>query len=270
MRYLVCFKVVRDLDSVIESDWESAGGDEFEIDYTKKIWNCFDEAALETALQLKDEARRRGQGCEVHAVTISELEISDFVNRLFAVGMDSISVIRPDRENLRFRPDIVARVLAKYARGQGGFDAILTGMQASPGDNGQTAALLSQELDMHLVSAVTDLEMTEKGLRVTQDLGLLKRCMTVVQPAVYAMGNARHAYLRVATLREKRAAASKNANLLDWGSLEIASHISSEAAQPCALTPRQSGRICTEISGDSPEMAAEKLFEYGLKGALRE
>ena len=46
-RILACFKIVRDLESAIEEDWASAADESFDIDYTRKIISCFDEAALE-------------------------------------------------------------------------------------------------------------------------------------------------------------------------------------------------------------------------------
>ena len=39
MRILACFKIVRDLENVIDSDWKSAKDAGFRIDYTKKLIN---------------------------------------------------------------------------------------------------------------------------------------------------------------------------------------------------------------------------------------
>ena len=86
MKILVCFKVVRDLEQVIEEDWNVEEGASLSIDYTKKIWNCFDEAALETALRIKDAL---GGECQCSAVTVSDgsMEIGGFVRGLYGVDV---------------------------------------------------------------------------------------------------------------------------------------------------------------------------------------
>ena len=43
MRILACFKIVRDLENVIDSDWKSAKDAGFRIDYTKKLINDVDD-----------------------------------------------------------------------------------------------------------------------------------------------------------------------------------------------------------------------------------
>ncbi|MDR3305515.1 MAG: hypothetical protein LBS85_05795, partial [Clostridiales Family XIII bacterium] len=92
MNIIVCCKVVRDLDDVPAAEWSRAEDSTFEIDYTRKVWNFFDEAALETALCIKDETEGRGSSCDLTALTVvgSKERIDSFLIDLYAIQYGKI------------------------------------------------------------------------------------------------------------------------------------------------------------------------------------
>lgn len=51
MKILGCFKVVPDLDLIVDEDWAVEGQLQIDAGYVKLVWNCFDEGALEMMLR---------------------------------------------------------------------------------------------------------------------------------------------------------------------------------------------------------------------------
>ncbi len=218
MKLLVCFKVVNDLDSVMDEDWNHTSDGNVDISYTKRNLNCFDESALEIALRLCDQARERGKEAQVTALTIAgkNLHIENSISNLFAVKCTNVVKIECDMD-MRFNPRGVAAIISRYIHCGEDFDAIFFGRQASVGDNGQTGLLTAEMLGLPCVTEVSEVTLEGKDLRITSQIdGGVKR-QTVTSPVVMTIGNALHAYLRVATLREK---------------------MTSFKSQPTILTPR--------------------------------
>lgn len=260
-RILACFKIVRDLESAIEEDWASAVDESFDIDYTRKIISCFDEAALETTLCIAD----RNEGIRATAVTIGDEPIGDFIKNLYAIGFDEVVQIQTDQD-LRFRPQTVARLLARYVQDEGGFDAIVMGGQASPGDNRQIPYLLAELLNMPCMDFVADLKLMPEGMLAWRETQGCVELYQIATPAIYAMENAKHAYLRVATLREKLAASKKQARVLtaeELGSVRL-----EKEAEVQRMYPARKARTCRFLSSD-PEVAAKELVEEYITPVLK-
>ncbi|MDR2748031.1 MAG: hypothetical protein LBB77_11375 [Treponema sp.] len=88
MKIAVCFKTVPDFDQVVEADWDTfdpAAG----WTYVKRIFGCFDESALETALRLRSAWENSGETTECTAVTAAPLP-SPLCKTLFAAGFDRV------------------------------------------------------------------------------------------------------------------------------------------------------------------------------------
>jgi electron transfer flavoprotein beta subunit len=88
MKIAVCFKAVPDFDQVVDADW-----DNFSFDaawtYVKRVFGCFDESALETALRLRSAWEEAGEAAECTAVTAAPLP-SPLCKILFAAGFDRV------------------------------------------------------------------------------------------------------------------------------------------------------------------------------------
>ena len=208
MKILVCFKIVRELDTVLSADWEKAQDGDFDIGYTKKIINCFDESALETALCISSET-----GIEAYALTIGEGDIERYLKNLYAVGYSSVTRIECHKD-LDFMPRTKAKIIADFASEFGRFDAIFMGHQAGAGDHAVIPFLTAEHLGMPCINMVTDVEFKDNIWRAECEWGGGKRRINISEPAVYAFSNARHTYLRVPTLREKMAVKDKKINVI--------------------------------------------------------
>ena len=106
MKICVCFKIVPDLDQVLESDWRDISQG-LDTSYVKKMINCFDETALEMALRLKETAADTGAACT--AVTVGG-GLASLMKGLYAVGYDRVVNIPLERRE--FCPETVAALLA--------------------------------------------------------------------------------------------------------------------------------------------------------------
>ncbi|MDR2404019.1 MAG: hypothetical protein LBD78_08325 [Spirochaetaceae bacterium] len=88
MKIAVCFKAVPDFDQVVDADWDnfslSAG-----LGYVKRIFGCFDESALETALRLRSAWEDSGETTECTAITAAPLPLS-LCKTLFAAGFERV------------------------------------------------------------------------------------------------------------------------------------------------------------------------------------
>ena len=88
MKIAVCFKAVPDFDQVVQADWDS-----FSLasawTYVKRVFGCFDESALETALRLRSAWGESGEAVECTALTAAPLP-SPLCKTLFAAGFDRV------------------------------------------------------------------------------------------------------------------------------------------------------------------------------------
>jgi electron transfer flavoprotein alpha/beta subunit len=197
-------------------------------------------------------------------VTVSRPEdrIDTFIRSLYAASCTEVVRIICD-EDLRYRPTATAGLLAAYI--QGGFDAVLTGCSAGPADNAQVPCLVAELLDIPCVGGLVDLAADDGGLRASFRTEFGIRDMLVTVPAVYAFSNARHTYLRVATLREKLAVKDRRPVRPDAlpkpGRRENAVCYTRVYREE----KKREGRL---IEGGTPEEKTRVLFEERLRGVL--
>jgi|GEM_PF-845584 len=267
IKLLVCFKVVRDLDTVIEQDWLNAKDISFDIDYTKRIINCFDESALETALYLADTAKKTNTACiETVALTISNDNIADILKNLCAIKYSRVVNIQCDAD-LRFNPRAVAHIISRFVKAEAGFDAVLMGYQANAGNNSQTAFLVAELLNLPCVNMVYDIALINDGFRVVHQTSNGMRHVCVTSPAVFAFGNAKHTYLRTATLREKLAASNNNPIVRSIEEFGLEPSMLAEYADKTVLSIycEKKKRECYFINAETAEEKAGLLVEKYIR-----
>ena len=262
MNLLVCFKIEKDLDSVMENDWNRASVNSLDISYAKNMINFYDEAALEAALRLADEAKVQERQVTITAVTVGTGNQDFFFKNLFAVGIDRIVQIVCEDE-LRFTPNRVSSLLSSFIN-DGEYDAILMGQKASIGDNGQTPLITAQLLGLPCITQVMGITLTGECFRVEHQIDGAIRRATITVPSVYAFCNSWHPFLRVATLREKLAVSKHSAQTLDSRDLK-APPILSHDPTLIQIYRRKSEKNCTFLQGETPADKARKLYEQYLK-----
>ena len=253
MNILCCFKISPDYDKVVEKDWAAVGSNGPDTSYVPRSPGCYDEAALELALRLRDEATARGDTVRVTAATVSNTAPAAFVRQLYALGVDR--VVRINAQGAAdFRPGAVSAVLCSAFSGES-FDLILCGAQSAEG-GGLTPYRLAQRFGFPCFADVTDLHLTTSGgVRATREVPGGERSATVTIPAVYAVGNAKHPYLRLATVRQRMAVSNRVPDELEAPTAET-----TEPLRLLRFSRPAGGRSCVFVEGESCAEKAAALL----------
>lgn len=214
--------------------------------------SSYSEAALEYALRLKEQAAAAGHAPVLLAAVLAPELPEVLPQNLYAVGVDRL-VHLPVREETLFSPPDCAELLAGLFAPLGP-DLVLTGCQDSTCCGAEGGILLARQLGLPYYGPLADLRLEGGRLRLTRTLSRCTQEGSVSGPAVCAMGNCEHPYLRMATLREKLAVLGRAA----------------ERAEPAcntgrgprleSLAPRQGGRQFRWLPGDTPEEQAAALL----------
>lgn len=208
MKILVFFKTVPIWERVLERDWE-AFCLHSDLSYAGKEINCFDEAALELGLRLRDEYIKQGREAHCFAATAKTLHPS-FAHTLFAAGYEDVAILGSG--HAEFASEEVARLLADYARASE-CDLILTGAAAGMADTGTVPLRIAHLLDYPFIANALELHAREDALEVlSQEPDYV--CRRVVRtPLLVCVGNS-PAALRAATLRARLAVRDREARTL--------------------------------------------------------
>ena len=196
MNILVCFKVLPEPDRVLTEDWEGFS-QQTDLSYAGMDFSCFDGAALELGLQLKEQMAEQGMVVTCSALTLGEALPESFSQRLYSIGYDRVLEIPV--EGLEFAPEATAARLAAAAAEA---DLILTGREAGMGQTGMVPYLMAERLRMPLHGDVETACFREQRLEICcrKPRGLYKRECDL--PALLTVGNS-PAVLRAATLRQQ-------------------------------------------------------------------
>ena len=98
LRIVVGFKVTPDYEALRASDWARAAGGRNgdrrrpggpETRYVRRVFNVFDEAALELALRLRDARAEAGLETSLAAFSVAGREADPFLQTLQALGFDA-------------------------------------------------------------------------------------------------------------------------------------------------------------------------------------
>lgn len=249
MRILVCFKVLPVFENVLDADW-----DDFtlqsDISYAKRALNCFDESALEIALQLREALLEKGEPAFCAAVTAGPAPPAFVRKLLFAVGFDQIQVL--ENNYLEFQSNKTAAVLAEFAR-EGAYDLILTGKQAGYADTGTVPLLLAEALGLSAVTEVETVELHELGFALTRATDFGRERLVVRPPILASIGNSPAAVLRPATLRAQLLAAKREMDVRQ---------VPGGAGVSVQLRREQHRRAGEMLSGEDVQELAQALYDF--------
>jgi electron transfer flavoprotein beta subunit len=118
------------------------------------VINAWDENAVETAVQLKEN-----HGAETTLVSIGGGDNADIIRRCYAMGIENgIHIEDPALD--KADSSIFARVLQKVYQA-GDYDLVITGKQAQDTDSGQTGIILAEYLGLPCVSNVIGIEVID-------------------------------------------------------------------------------------------------------------
>lgn len=268
MNLLVCFKVVPDLEMLLDKDWKADDRQAVDVSFVKSTWNCFDESALEMMLKLSDLSEGFNVLYNLNAFTIGDSRCDNYLKTLYALGYQK--AIRVDcSEDIRFVPEKIASVISQYVQEKNSQDVIVMGQQANEGDNGKTPYLTAELLGWPCISQVIMVEPAEEDyLIVTSntDTGVITQKIHI--PCVLAVGNAPNSYIRVPTLKDRMKTSKKEIEL--WSLEDFQQFFERESEAECnKLTAVFYTRDGLIIEGSTPEEKAANLYYNYLKGRLK-
>lgn len=253
MKICVCFKIVPDLDQVLESDWKDISRG-LDTSYVKKMINCFDETALEMALRLKEMAADTGAECT--AVTVGG-GLASLMKGLYAVGYDRVVNIPLERRE--FCPETVAALLADFIK-SGNFDLVLFGKQAGMADSGMVPPLSAELLGLPFVEDTVAALLESGQLMLEHETPEGLEALKLKCPVAASVGDAEYAYLRVATLREKMAASKRD--IEEWPALKTEDTILPDFSRESSV------KECVMIEGESGAAKAGVVYEKWIEGMI--
>ncbi len=166
MKILVCFKVVKDVDYILQEDWESVTNNTMDWKYVKNIFNCYDEGALENALRLKDLLVKNNIDVQLDAITTTEVNCDLFNKLLLAVGYDKVVNLKGEADY--FTPNKNAQIIYNYIKNNN-YNLILTGYENAIGNNGVFPYKLADLLGLATLNKVTEFEYTDKIIATVEN-----------------------------------------------------------------------------------------------------
>jgi electron transfer flavoprotein beta subunit len=273
LRIAVGFKVTPDYEALRPGDWALAaagpGARGEATRYVRRVFNVFDEAALELALRLRDARAERNLETSLVAFSVAGREADPFLATLQALGYE-VARVEPDAD-LDFAPAATAELVAAAARRLGG-EVLLLGARCGPGDTGLVPFLAAEALGRPGLAHVTEVEPTEDRLRVTFSAGDRPLRATVSPPCVLAVGNALVSMLRVPTLKDRlavRGSAIATFAPADLG-VDVPAALSAEPSALVGLETIDRSRAGVIVAGATPEEEARALFESHLRTRLEQ
>ena len=256
MKILVCFKIIHDFEGITPSELCELCKGTLNLDFFKKKIGSYDEAALETGRRLSCSIGTH-RPCRLYAVTVGSYS-QHFARELYSVGFDHVVQIK--YSDTSPSPEETASCLYDFVLENGPFQAVLTGTQAWPQDSGLTPYLLAKKMGVPVFSQVTGLDW-EEGIRVQAKTDRGTMSCTVCSPAIYTIGDAKHPYLKIATLREKLQAGNRALRIE-----EPKKHPpSSLLGQTAKLLYEKQERRCHLIEGSTSEEKARNLWKEVTK-----
>ena len=201
MDLLIAFKMVPDLDLVTG---EMVTGDAGRVDtsYLRPVVNPYDEAALELAMRLRDQALAAGESLALSAVTVGDATADRILKTLLALRFERASRLVPAGGPELLRPGAVARLLADFTGKAPQF--LFLGRQSSDDASGLVPALVAEALGWPLIADVVDARHAAGGrIEATCRHAAGSLTLTLGSPAVLAIDDAVVTAMRVPTLKDR-------------------------------------------------------------------
>lgn len=201
IKILTLFRIVPDYDKVLKEDWKDVN--HLDIEFVNKMFDSFDEGAIEGALRLKDEITAAGEEVKCTAMGSGYFKDS-LLSSLYAAGYDDVIFY----ENEKLKEETFFEKTSEEIK-NGGFDVIFTGNMSGPAGYRMDGPLVSAMLECPWYADVTETAFSGRGIDVTVEKE--DRYITYFQefPCVCSFGNAVNPVLRLFSLKARMAAQKK-------------------------------------------------------------
>lgn len=203
IKIVTIFGIMPDFSEISKEDFENPP--DMDVRYYSKKYNYYDEGALQTAIEFKEDAAGHGEQIQMLAVG-SGFKSEVILRQLYAVGYDAVYFI----ENTLADEFPYASVTALLKRLQP--DIILTGAISGAADDSAVAARLSTRLCRPWFMDVMDIKRVPSAsnsvdvIYETEDFICTERAQL---PLICSVKNAVSPYLRFVSIRARLAAQKK-------------------------------------------------------------
>lgn len=223
------------------------------------VTNIFCENALETALQLRDSV-----GGEITALTYGGGDAEDVLRKALALKVDhAVQVVNPTVQQINSAG--AAHVLSAAIKKLGDFDLVMLGREAGDWGEGQTAALVAEELRLPFVAFVDSIQSGDQGVVVHRQTDTGREDLSVQTPIVVSITNNDANVPRIPKTRDIMMAHRKG--LTAWSLEDVG--LSADAVQQVAnrtevvdLFIPQRDSTCEFASGDTIE---ERINDFAQR-----
>jgi len=273
MKITVCFKTLADYGRLSDKDWVWDERHFVDMSFVRRIFNCFDESALEMALKLPGSEETPADRTELTALTVDDSTGDIFLKHLIAVGYDHAVRVQCDPGiDLRYNPQAISHLIAAYIR-QEAQQLVILGTQGGDGDNRQTGLLVAERLGWPCIGEVTEVVGTGSpgGLKVTSRIDGATLVQTIKLPMVLIIGHSLDApCLRFPTLKRKLAAKKKKITVLSGEKLGMDSNTWADNDKTLIDLQRPSvNRPCIFMEGKTAREQVQNLYNKHLKARLK-
>jgi electron transfer flavoprotein beta subunit len=224
-------------------------------DGVTNIMNPYDQYALETALELKDN-----MGAHVTVLTMGPPQAEVISRDCLAVGADEAKLIT-DRAFGGADTLATSAALAYSIKDLGIPDLILCGRQAIDGDTAQVGPEIAEHLDLPQVTGALKVQIKDDEVIVDRDNENTSQTLAMKMPCVVTV--MRSPDLRFASIRGKMKARKAEIPHLSADDLHIDHDVIGKAGSPTqvmrSFTPKVvqvHGEIFTD---EDPQVAVDKL-----------
>jgi len=167
MKILVCIKQVPEFEHMeINEDLDGVAGRDLSTDFKM---NRFDEFAVETAIQIKENPPENQPDTEIHVLTVGPMRAADVLKRGIGMGAHHGIHLKTEAEDYLSPADIGALIsdwISGWIPGRsktGDYDLILTGSMSEDGMNGQVGPMLAGHMNLPCATQVIYSRMEAAG-----------------------------------------------------------------------------------------------------------
>ena len=251
MRIIVCIKQVPDTDQM-KFDKETYS---LIRDGVPFVINPFDENALESALQIKEQ-----HGGEVIVISMGVPQVAESLRHAIGMGADR-AILLSDRRFALADTLATSYTLATAIKKIGDFDLVLFGKQSVDSDTGQVGPSVAELLDVPQITYAGKIEITDGKLIAERMLEgyseIVESPMPAVVSVVREINKPRHPSLKGVLKAKKAEIPIWTPDDIDADPDRIGKNGSATAVTG-TFTPSLKGK--NEILEGSPEEIAEMLF----------
>lgn len=272
MKIAVCFKAQADYGRLPPANWKWDQDHFVDTGFVRRVFNHYDESALELGLKLSSSRKKRSTETELTAITVDDEHGDLFLKHLTALGYHHAVRIHCIRNrDLRFDSLAISGLIAAYIK-QGGHQLVLLGIQGGEGDNQQTGPLVAERLGWPCIGQVTEVIEAESPdcLKVSSRIDKALLIQTVRLPLVLTIGNALNSpCLRFPTLKQKLLARNSQPIIVSDRDLGLDPDTWTQPDKTLMeLHPPPKKQPCVFLEGETPRIQAQRLYEHYLKERL--